>query len=169
VNLSAEEFTTRVRGHLSAALERVPETVPADVFDEVAQPMMDELEQLDELLYGLGYEERAHEDREMARERTVRAKGRDPELEEIAMRIDHWVAKSIEGLGLKDGPLTILHRVHADALIRSVLGLLHRFPASTFAETTPSVDPRPEILAVVTVIREAMQSASPSPTTPTED
>lgn len=150
---SIEEFRAFVSSRLTAAMEAIPETVPFGMMDEVAQPLQDSLQEIEDYLYELDVEERRQEDREESRERKVAAKRRDATVEELATQIDHWVQKAVEALGISRAKF--LDGIIIDGLLRWVVRLIDKFdPAALEAQHIYSrggTDPR--IAAIVDVLR----------------
>lgn len=134
--LSPLEFQAKVRKHLAGALENIPARVPDDVLtDPAADKMMRHLNALDELLYGLGAEERDREDAERKITLKVAAKRQNPDLEELVMSIDRRVqhAMSVLGSEAKD----VISPMDADLCIASFVRFLEAFPERAFALNRP--------------------------------
>lgn len=151
--LSPLEFQTAVRMHLTRALENIPATVPADIVtDPAADKMMRHLNALDELLYGLGAEERDREDAERKISLKVQAKRRLPQLEELAMTLDRRVQHAMAVLG-SDARDVILP-MDADLCISAFIQFLDAFPDGAFAvgRPIPPDFPSSRDITVATVI-----------------
>lgn len=134
--LSPLEFQAKVRKHLTGALENIPTRVPDDIVtDPAADKMMRHLNALDELLYGLGAEERDREDAERKIKLKVEAKRRNPDLEELAMAIDRRVqhAMAVLGSDAKD----VISPMDADLCIAAFVKFLEAFPERAFAVNRP--------------------------------
>lgn len=131
--LSVADFRAKVAGHLSRAQRKIPHALPHDVFDEAITPMMDELNDLDEFLYGFGYDERQQEDTERTVVHKREAKRKQPKVEELAMLLDHRVQKAMEALGV-DRSAFLLLPMEADMLADVFVRFLDLLPADAFAE-----------------------------------
>lgn len=155
--LSLEEFQTLVRGHLTEALRCVPDVVPKDVFDKAAEPMMTALNELDELLYGLGQEERLREQAETQRQRLKVARKTRPEIERCVMRLDRRVQKCMEMLGAPEASL-LLGPMNVDLAADAFVRFLEQLDARFFAEDriVPGGFPSerdPRVAAVIAAMR----------------
>jgi hypothetical protein len=134
--LSPLEFQTAVRMHLTKAIENIPSTVPQDIVtDPAADKMMRHLNALDELLYGLGAEERDKEDAERKRTLRVEAKRQIPELEELAMSIDRRVQHAMAVLGSE--ARDVISPMDADLCVSAFVRFLDAFPDRAFAMGRP--------------------------------
>jgi hypothetical protein len=131
--VSVADFRAKVAGHLARAQRKIPHAVPQDVFDKAITPMMDELQQLDDYLFGFGYEERQQEDTERAVVHKRDAKRRQPDLEERAMLIDERVQRAMASLGV-DRSAFLLLPMEADMLADAFVRFLDAMPAAAFAE-----------------------------------
>lgn len=157
--MTAAEFGQRVRQLLLRATKAVPDAVPNDVFDPVAADMMAALEELDELLYGLGYEGRRREDQERERVAKIQARQRDRTLEDRVMLLDQRVQRTIEALGGDPTLQSVSTPMHADMLADSLLQLLDAFPACAFAHNRIippgfASDRDPDVAAVIRIMRD---------------
>lgn len=151
--LSPLEFQTAVRLHLTRALESIPSTVPEDVVtDPTAHEMMNHLNALDELLYGLGAEQRDREDAERKINLKVAAKRRVPKLEELVMAIDRRVQHAMAVLG--SDARDVISPMDADLCISAFVKFLEAFPDRAFALNRPIPPDFPSSydLTVATVI-----------------
>ena len=131
--LSVADFRAKVAGHLSRAQRKIPHAVPHDVFDEAITPLMDELGALDEFLYGFGYAERQQEETERTVIHKRAAKQKQPNVEELAMLIDHRVQKAVSALGIERSAFVLLP-MEADMLADAFVRFLDLLPAEAFAE-----------------------------------
>lgn len=152
-------FKAIVTCHLSTALALVPEEVPVDVFDARIEPLMRELQDLDELLYGLGREQRQMEDQEESRERRVAAKAKHPSVEEAVVRLDMWVGKLVEAMGLDDRSQRYVTSIDVDMVTSAFVRLLDLVPLGAISQErfVPANFPShtdPTVAAIVALLRE---------------
>lgn len=157
--MTGAEFKARVTCYLTTAASLVPECVPDDVFDERVEPMMAELQELDDLLYGLGREERLMEDQERSRERRLEAKRAVPSIERVVERLDERIQKVLEMVGGDRTQAKFIAPMYVDMVIASFLRLLDHVPAEAFAEDriVPPTFPSREdqtVAAVIAVVRD---------------
>ncbi len=133
-SLTLEQFKARVRQHLGAALDTLPNipAAPSDVFDPGIHSLVDEINALDTFIHAIGYDARRHDDREETRERTVAAKRRDPTLEERVCVLDGHVQRFVEVLGVDERGSYVLP-IHLVSLLRGVVRLLDAAPAAAYA------------------------------------
>lgn len=131
--LTVADFRAKVAGHLARAQRKIPHALPDDVFDPAITPMMDELQALDDFLFGFGYNERRQEDAEHAATKRGVAKRRDPALEERAMLVDQHIQSTMEALGVERGDFILLP-MQADLLANAFVRFLDALPALAFAE-----------------------------------
>lgn len=156
--ISPVEFREKVSGHLAAALALIPDTVPHDVFDESVLPMMDELEMLDQFLFGLDRDERMMEDQEHARERKLAAKKFAPSLERTVERLDERIQKLAEIVGQDATIAKFVGSMNVDLVIQAFVRLLELVPEAAFAEdrVVPPSFPSfadTDVAAIVALIR----------------
>ena len=131
--ISVADFRAKVEGHLARARTKIPHQVPHDVFDAAITPMMDELQKLDHFLFGFGYEERQQERVERTVEHKREAKRRQPNVENLAMLLDHRVQRAIATLGV-DRSAFLLMPMEADMLADAFVRFLDLLPAAAFKE-----------------------------------
>lgn len=162
--MTGAEFRARVTGHLSTALALVPDVVPDDVFDDRVDPLMRELQDLDELLFGLGREQRQMEDQEESRERRVAAKAKQPSVEDAVIRLDTWVGKLVEAIGLDDRSQRYVTSIDVDMVIWSLVRLLDLVPSAAIDDGrfVPAEFPshkHPIVAAIIALLRERRAQA----------
>lgn len=159
--LTPAEFKARVTRHLRAALKLVPSTVPDDVFDPVVTPLMDELQELDQLLYGLGREERIRDDEERARERRLAAKAVRPDLETILIRLDQRAQKLAEMAGADDNVARIVAPISALLFVTAAVQLLETVPAAAYTDPVLGADQQgtdPTVRGIFELMRQRVAS-----------
>ena len=129
------EFKQKVIWHLSVMLEAVDEVdcTPEDVFDPVLADFADEMEQLDEFIYALGYNDRKVQEQEQRRERRVVAKQKAPNLERQLVWVDRQVQAVAEQVGLDPRVSCCIAPMKVDLLLMAVVRLLDLLPAKVFA------------------------------------
>lgn len=151
--LSVHEFRAKVVHHLKGALSAIPSKVPEDVVtDPVADQMMRHLNALDELLYGLGSEQRDQEHSERNRVLRIEAKRKNPNLEELVMKIDRRVQHAVVVLG--SSAACVIAPMDADLCASAFVDFLDAFPAEAFAVTRsiPPGFPSARDITVATLI-----------------
>lgn len=130
--MTGSEFHAVVTEHLTRATALVPTSVPDDVFDERITPLMDELQALDQLLFGLGAEERRKEDEESARQRRVAAKSARPDVERLVMLLDERTQKLVEFVG-DEQKARYITPMFLEHFLLAVVRFLEAVPAAAFA------------------------------------
>lgn len=160
---SIEEFRAFMSMHLNAAMEAIPDSVPFGMMDPVAQPMQDELQQIEDYLYELDVVERRRQDREDTRERKVQAKRRDPSVEEVVTNIDHHVQKAVEVLGITPYRAPMLDGLTTSALVRAMLRVLDKFPPEAFAEQWWEWQHDPRVAEMGAVLRNGAARSGQRP------
>jgi hypothetical protein len=168
--LTPAEFRRRVFKHLQKAIVSIPKRVPKDVCDPCVRPMMDQLQALDELLYGLGYEERCKEDEERSRERKVAAKAKRPDLEEILGRLDERAQKLSELVASDGMQARLVGSMQAMLFISAVVQLLETLPAIAYTEAMipPGFTAREDatVMGILDLVRQRVTDGAQAPRQP---
>lgn len=130
--MTVADFRNTVHDHLRRAMAAVPSRVPEDVVtDPCADELMKHLNALTDLLYDLGSEAREKEHSEHHRKLKIEAKRQNPQLEQLAMRIDERVQHASVVLG--SPAVGVIASIEADMCIAAFVAFLDAFPATAFA------------------------------------